>query len=88
MKSSALRRRKKTCHKDVKCSKKFSEFSFTPQCVQFTLAVHVGTSVVHIAFKEKTFSHEHHLAYAWEIFAVHISINNKNNYLNTESFGI
>lgn len=56
----------------------FFEFSFTPQCLQFTLAAHLGTSVVYITFKEKTFSHEHHLSYAWEIFAVHISINKKN----------
>lgn len=61
MKSSGFGRRKNPHHK--RC-KKFFEFSFIPQCVRFTLAVHLGTSVVHIALKERTSSHEHHLAYA------------------------
>lgn len=67
----------------VLCTARNLLFSFTHQYVQFTLAVHLGSSVVHTAFKEKTFSHKRHLAYTWKVFSLHISINEKNNYFDT-----
>lgn len=64
--------RKKTHHKDVKC------------CKNILLNVcnlpwkSIKAHFVHTAFKENEFCHEHHLAYPWEILAILISINKRN----------